>query len=201
MLPFGLRSAPKIFSAVADGLQWILVQKGVTHLLHFLDDFIFVAASPVEALTQKDTLVSTCSQPGIPLEMSKLEGPTTCLTFLCIEVNTVAQRRLEAFTWALFLIAFLIRYFTWASIVTIQNWKTVGIATYTDYPSRKLQGKVLCFVIAAWIMGEINKVRFRVHYFTSLHVCSFNKTMMIQRVIYRDWCINLRNKQLLFNLF
>ena len=41
MLPFGLRSAPKIFSAVADGLQWILVQQGVTHLLRYLDDFIF----------------------------------------------------------------------------------------------------------------------------------------------------------------
>ena len=29
-LPFGLRSAPKIFSAVADALQWILVQKEST---------------------------------------------------------------------------------------------------------------------------------------------------------------------------
>ena len=28
-LPFGLQSAPKIFSAVADALQWILIQKGV----------------------------------------------------------------------------------------------------------------------------------------------------------------------------
>ena len=27
-LPFGLRSAPKIFSAVADALQWILTNKG-----------------------------------------------------------------------------------------------------------------------------------------------------------------------------
>jgi len=70
MLPFGFRSAPKIFSAVADGLQWILVQKGVTHLLHYLDNFIFVAASTADALTQKGILVSTCSQLGIPLEMS-----------------------------------------------------------------------------------------------------------------------------------
>ena len=28
-LPFGLRSAPKIFSAVADALQWILTKKGI----------------------------------------------------------------------------------------------------------------------------------------------------------------------------
>ena len=29
-LPFGLRSAPKIFSAVADGLQWVFQKRGVT---------------------------------------------------------------------------------------------------------------------------------------------------------------------------
>ena len=37
-LPFGLRSAPKIFSAVADALQWIVVNKGVRNLLHYLND-------------------------------------------------------------------------------------------------------------------------------------------------------------------
>ena len=90
MLPFGLQSAPKIFSALADALQWILVDKGITHLLHYLDDFIFAAATQADALRQKDILVSACSQLGIPLEMSKLEGSATCLTFLGIEVDTVA---------------------------------------------------------------------------------------------------------------
>ena len=56
MLLFGLRSAPKIFSAVADVLQ-----EGITHQLHCLDDFIFVAASQEEATSQIATLVSTCS--------------------------------------------------------------------------------------------------------------------------------------------
>ena len=92
MLPFGLRSTPKIFSAVADGLQWILGQKGITHLLHYLDDFVFVAASMGDASTQKDTLITTYTQLGIPLEMSKLEGPSTCLTFLGIKVDTVANQ-------------------------------------------------------------------------------------------------------------
>ena len=90
MLPFGLRSAPKIFSAVADGLQWILVQKGITHLLHYLDDFILVADSVEQAITQKSTLISNFHHLGVPLEPSKLEGPSTCLTFLGIEVDTEA---------------------------------------------------------------------------------------------------------------
>ena len=87
-LPFGLRSAPKIFSAVADAIQWILVQKGITNLLHYLDDFIFASKSLDEAKQRRTTLVSTFTSLGIPLEPSKLEGPMRCLTFLGIELDT-----------------------------------------------------------------------------------------------------------------
>ena len=34
-LPFGLRSAPKMYSAVADAMQWILTQEGVA-TIHYL---------------------------------------------------------------------------------------------------------------------------------------------------------------------
>ena len=43
VLPFGLRSAPKIFSAVVDTFQWILYNNGIQKRLHYLDDFILVA--------------------------------------------------------------------------------------------------------------------------------------------------------------
>lgn len=97
VLPFGLRSAPKIFSAVADAAQWIMLAKGMGNLLHYLDDFIFTTASRVEAEEMKQVLISTWEELGIPLEPSKLEGPETCLTFLGIEVDTVAlQLRLPS---------------------------------------------------------------------------------------------------------
>ena len=80
-LPFGLRSAPKIFSAIANALQWVVVNKGVRNLLHYLDDFIFVSESLEEASTNKQILVDTFNYLGVPLELSKLEGPATCLTF------------------------------------------------------------------------------------------------------------------------
>ena len=41
-LPFGLCSAPKIFSAVADMIAWALHQAGIKHLVHYLDDFLFL---------------------------------------------------------------------------------------------------------------------------------------------------------------
>ena len=41
-LPFGLCSAPKVFSAVADGLMWMVHHQGFTHSLHYLDDFMLL---------------------------------------------------------------------------------------------------------------------------------------------------------------
>ena len=42
MLPFGLRSAPKIFNAVADALDWYLHQSGIPSVYHYLDDFVII---------------------------------------------------------------------------------------------------------------------------------------------------------------
>ena len=44
-LPFGLRSAPKIFTAVADALQWIFRKRGVMWVEHYLDDYITMGPS------------------------------------------------------------------------------------------------------------------------------------------------------------
>ena len=38
-LPFGLRSAPLIFTAIADAAQWIMQQKGASHVFHYIDDY------------------------------------------------------------------------------------------------------------------------------------------------------------------
>ena len=37
-LPFGLASAPAIFSTIAEALEWVLQRRGVCHVLHYLDD-------------------------------------------------------------------------------------------------------------------------------------------------------------------
>ena len=40
MLPFGLRSAPIIFTAIADALEWCIRQAGVDDVFHYLDDYV-----------------------------------------------------------------------------------------------------------------------------------------------------------------
>lgn len=91
VLPFGLRSEPKIFNTIADALQWIAKHRGIAYLEHFLDDFITVGApqSP-ECDHNLSLLLDTCSILKMPIALQKKEDPSTCLTFLGIELNTVS---------------------------------------------------------------------------------------------------------------
>ena len=90
-IQFGLRSAPKIFMAVADALEWIVKCEGVSSVIHYLDDFL-LAGPPGSLQCARDlnTLLSSFSRLGVPVATQKLEGPTMCLTFLGIEIDTMA---------------------------------------------------------------------------------------------------------------
>ena len=88
-LPFGLCSAPKIFNAVADTVEWILKQEGVACVFHYLDDFLLVGSpSSNQCEEHLKILLMTFERLNIPVAMEKLEGPTTVLTFLGIEMDT-----------------------------------------------------------------------------------------------------------------
>ena len=59
------------------------------HVDHYLDDFIILGpACDSRCRRGLDVVLELCERLGVPLAMEKLEGPTTCLMFLGIEVNT-----------------------------------------------------------------------------------------------------------------
>ena len=89
-LPFGLRSAPKPFSALADALDWVIREHGVEHLWHYLDDYITCGpAGSDECLLNLQLINDVCRHLGVPLAEEKREGPTTSLVFLGILIDTV----------------------------------------------------------------------------------------------------------------
>ena len=91
-LPFGLRSAPLIFSAVADALQFMMIQKGATFVDHYVDDFITVGAPrSTECANNAKIMHHICEMAGTPVEEEKSEGPATTLPFLGIEIDSVAM--------------------------------------------------------------------------------------------------------------
>ena len=94
VLPFGLRSSPAIFDAVASAIEWIMQHQFSIHqLLHYLDDFLCVFSGAVVANQQLSILLRAFVYLGVPLAPTKVEGPLSCLTFLGI---TLVCIRLEA---------------------------------------------------------------------------------------------------------
>ena len=91
-LPFGLRSAPLLFTAVGDALQWIMLQQGVSWLGHYVDDFVTMgAAGKLECETNLRSMERVCTELGMPVEPSKTEGPATRITFLGMELDSEAM--------------------------------------------------------------------------------------------------------------
>ena len=86
-----------IFSSIADLLEWILKHNyRVWFLLHCLDDF-HTMGPPNSPVCQHnlDMCVHLFLEWGIPPHPEKLEGPSTCLTVLGIELDfTTLQARL-----------------------------------------------------------------------------------------------------------
>ena len=85
-MPFGLRSAPKVFNVVADAIDWIVKRHGVELLWHYLDDFITCGPAGTDECSFN---LQMCKHLGVPLAEEKLEGPTTALDFLSILIDTV----------------------------------------------------------------------------------------------------------------
>ena len=92
MLPFGLRSAPKIFTAVADALEWCVRQQGVVGIDIYLDDLIVAPPALQQCKSFLAILEDKCQALGFKLASEKKQGPTTCLPFLGIIINTATGR-------------------------------------------------------------------------------------------------------------
>ena len=89
VLPFGLRSAPLIFTALADALQWVIQKDGARWNFYYIDDFITVGdPKSDECVTNMTRMQRISYELGLPIEEKKTEGPSTCLKFLGIELDT-----------------------------------------------------------------------------------------------------------------
>ena len=89
VLPFGLRSAPKIFNSVADALEWIVGNVGVKKVFHYLNDFLVLGAPGSEECAHGlTTLPGLTEWLVFPVATEKVEEPSTRLTFLGIEIDS-----------------------------------------------------------------------------------------------------------------
>jgi hypothetical protein len=92
VLPFGLKSSCRLWDIYAAALHDFFVRMGVPVVIHYIDDFLFIVQSLDRANDLLVQALEMCVRLGIPMAADKTEGPTTCLTFLGIQLDTVAMR-------------------------------------------------------------------------------------------------------------
>ena len=88
-LPFCLCLALLIFPAIADALAWIMRERGMTFVEHYIDHFITLGRPRSdECQANQCVMLETCEAMGIPIEAEKSEGPSPSLVFLGIELDS-----------------------------------------------------------------------------------------------------------------
>ena len=88
-LPFGLRSAPRLFNILANLAAWVMRQQGVLCLIHYLDDILMMGPPGLDTRQHNlKIIITVCTTLGIPLTSEKVEGPLTTLIFLGIILDT-----------------------------------------------------------------------------------------------------------------
>ena len=100
VLPFGLRSSCRLWELFAAALHHLFesiveIEGDPEHafrvVLHYVDDFLFVVPTKELGGALCATALSLCQMLGVPMSPHKTEGPVTMLTFLGIELDTIAM--------------------------------------------------------------------------------------------------------------
>ncbi|MBV2113348.1 MAG: hypothetical protein KUF82_20545 [Candidatus Thiodiazotropha sp. (ex Ctena orbiculata)] len=90
MAPMGLRISCRAWEAFATFLNWLVADRFSKNVDHYLDDFFF--AGPHQSTDCASLMAhfqEICKDLGVPIAAEKTQGPTTCLTYLGYELDTV----------------------------------------------------------------------------------------------------------------
>lgn len=93
MAPMGLRISCRAWEAFATFLNWLVVDRFSKYVDHYLDDFFF--AGPPQAndcAMLMSHFQDICKDVGVPIASEKTKGPTTCLTYLGYELDTIKMQ-------------------------------------------------------------------------------------------------------------
>ena len=92
VMQFGITSATAIFEWYSSAAQFIAERScALKHLVHYIDDFMILMHDIDKAKAALTNLLKLFDELGLPVSMSKLEGPATLMLFLGILFDTVAM--------------------------------------------------------------------------------------------------------------
>ena len=88
-LPFGAAASPEIFNELSQAVCRIMADRGSPGIVCYLDDYLVVSESFQKCLSTLNELMSVLRFLGFSISYDKVEGPSQCLTFLGIQLDTV----------------------------------------------------------------------------------------------------------------
>lgn len=89
-LPFGCSISCSLFEKLANFLEWELKRRSQSNsVVHYLDDFLVAGQKDSDACLQlMSCYENMCAEFGVPLAPEKTIGPSPCITYLGLEINT-----------------------------------------------------------------------------------------------------------------
>lgn len=90
-LPFGAKRSPMIFHRLTQSVKRMMARRGFSTLIVYLDDFLIIAESAEECLLAQNILIQLLRQLGFKISWSKVEGPSTKIVFLGIQICSVTM--------------------------------------------------------------------------------------------------------------
>ena len=90
-LPFGAKKACRIFSRISDSIARMLSRQGVK-VINYLDDMLIISRSKKDSWLDLDKCVNMLTCLGFEINWSKVEPPTQNLSFLGVQIDTVARK-------------------------------------------------------------------------------------------------------------
>ena len=87
-LPFGLSTAPALFSWLTAEVNAILRRRGIAASMVYIDDFVVYGDAQLDCARALSLLKEVCSRLNIKLDPDKTEGPVQRLTILGFVIDT-----------------------------------------------------------------------------------------------------------------
>lgn len=87
-LPFGAKASPTIFHRLSQSVKRMMIRKGHEHIVAYQDDFLVMGSTYQECYDIWMALQTLLEDLGFKLSIEKLIKPTTCITFLGIEIDS-----------------------------------------------------------------------------------------------------------------
>ena len=90
-LPFGAKLSPGIFHRLTQAVKRIMARKGYDLLVVYLDDFLVISDSKAACAEALSVLIQLLQKFGFAIHWGKVIDPTTRITFLGVELDSLTM--------------------------------------------------------------------------------------------------------------